>query len=125
MGQAMMARGGSNGGGGMTLLWTNPTPTAAFNAQNITVEGLSDYEGIGILTELAPTTFNTYYFPMQVFRNVSGITHCMNGGFNEFRYSRRFQVSGNVLSFTEGVRDANDTSLDWMTPLYVYGVKMG
>lgn len=104
------------------LLWTNPSPTSAFNAQTIPLD-LSNYDAIEII--IRADTANTYTIaPI--------ITEVGKGGiaFNSTAYNsvRQFTTTTSGITFTGATYHSaygnwSTTSTNALIPVKIYGIK--
>lgn len=104
------------------LLWTNPNPTSAFNAQTIPLD-LSNYDAIEII--IRADTANTYTIaPI--------ITEVGKGGiaFNSTAYNsvRQFTTTTSGITFTGATYHSaygnwSTTSTNALIPVKIYGIK--
>lgn len=107
------------GGGGMkkTLLWTNPSPSAAFAAQFVSVD-LSSYDYVIITLPVEDLT-EEITLPVDGNNHVFGV--CTVGGTGLARVGT---VSTTGVNFTGAVMIGGTTSNNaWCIPQQIYGVK--
>lgn len=112
----------AQGGMKMDLLWTNPSPTASFSAQTISVD-LSEYDLVVVCIRSFPLNdgdsgFSNLigYKELRSVATIAGSSSNKNG-------RRRFTPSDTGVEFESCTYDGN-TYNNFAVPIYIYGVKM-
>lgn len=112
--------GGSGGGITMSLIWTNPNPTATFAAQTVSLD-LSGYDAIGIIplfsTSVQYPAFMQIYIntPSTVVLNTYASDSNRQGG-------RTVTISSNGLQFSAGNYNGSASNGN-IIPYKIYGIK--
>lgn len=102
------------------LLWTNSSPTTAFNPQTLSLD-LSKYDGIVIyqknLTTVTPNLDNTSqnYIPKD------GITRYIASPYAGNDLRRQVTVTNTGITFGNGINGASTTQNTVTIPLEIYG----
>lgn len=98
------------------LLWTNPSPSATFGAQTISLD-LSEYDAVDIECYLSAGGMTS------VRRTEVGKLGEVGGlGSTGATYTRMATVASAGIAFTEG-KNGNTTNNTWATPYAIYGIK--
>jgi hypothetical protein len=94
------------------VLWTNSAPTVAFDAQDITIDGLSDYNALYVLCKLntnagcnrAGTTVYLDPTSNETVRGACAVTYYYTSGSTDYANitGRRYVVGDGKLSFETG-----------------------
>ena len=114
------------GGGGtgttsdtiMDLLWTNPSPSANFAAQTISLD-LSDYVAAIVVPKLAPSS-GSMRKPVICYKGMQTSCFEPNGGTNYL--TRGVTVSNTGVEFGVGSYNGSTNNTYWI-PVYIYGLK--
>lgn len=113
------------GGVKVDLLWTNPSPESAFDAQTINLE-LNKYDIIAVTSRRAYDTTSNNVSTNFFIKNVGEICTCMvpehvAGYFT----ARAFTVNENSLTFMNGTNSysPSGTSNVNCIPIRIYGIK--
>lgn len=114
--------GGSGGGITMTPLWNNPSPTAAFAAQTVSLD-LSGYDAVIILCVTDRTTSPLRHFMSNIML-VDGNNWSLwgVGGASTYTYNRMVDVLTTGLTFSTGYRNGS-ASTDRCVPITIYGIR--
>lgn len=106
-------------GGGMKLLWTNPSPSASFAAQTVNID-LSGY--LGVVCVFCVSTSggaNTSVFgPM----NIQTVALMRIGQIS--LTDRSFTPTETGVQFTIANDHQGGTRADWLIPVRIYGIKL-
>lgn len=117
---AEQAQATANAAAVIEKIWQNPSPTAAYAAQTISVPGLADYDMIIIFTNDNSTRPYTYNPPtMAPKMGNNEITATSYRG----TYNRDFSV--NFAAQTIAIGDATTTGTDnrYLIPVLIFGIK--
>lgn len=112
--------GGGGGGGAISLLWTNPNPTATFAAQTVTVD-LSGYTAVLIKTLNDRTSNTPQYHTELVFVGDSSVCYSSNANTTAYQYKRQADVTTSGVTFGGGFRNTSAGS-GYAIPQNIYGV---
>ena len=122
------------GGGGMqeTVLWTNPNPTTAMSATNITLsDDPTNYDFIGVQIRKANTSagalYAMFYMSSDDFVNVANETNGFGMAFFNGGYARKFRwnPSSNVVAVSSTWRAGDSgTSNGTTIPQKVSGFRL-
>ena len=105
----------------MDLLWTNASPTSGFNAQTITISGMSNYSKIVIFSHM---TNNQDHGSVQhlVLKKDTDSVGTMIGQYDLKASLRRFTLSGNDLIVGNGSYSGGTDNVI-LLPYRIYGIK--
>ena len=112
------------------VLWTNSNPSTTFNAQDINISNLSDFNYYEVSYKIHASQLNYYQTTGKIPR---GINTCIGGGYarpnNTPRfYSRYVEYSSTKLTFGNGYyslnfTDNSNTANDILVPYQIIGYK--
>lgn len=108
----------ASSGGGIELLWTNPSPSANFNAQTISLD-LSSYQAVMVVPKFAPSS-GSMRKPVVCLKGMTTSCFEPNGGTNYL--TRNVTVSGTGVEFAQGNYNGSANNGYWI-PVYIYGIK--
>ena len=110
---------------GGTILWTNPSPTSDFAAQDVNVN-ISSYDCIKIIYNYSvgsPFELNTGEIPSSSAGTVLSMLY-NSSGINFFT-SRIVNFASNKLTFENAIDSNGNSTNNRLVPLYVIGYKTG
>lgn len=122
-GESSGGAGGSSGGGyRRDLLWTNPSPTASFAAQTVSLD-LSGYDEVEIVS--VRSTTSTIYGCDTIKKQYSpGSVSVLGNAANVQPVYRSVQVSDTGVTFTTGYLSGNTgNNAVWAVPVAIFGIK--
>ena len=119
----------SNFSGGLDLLWTNPNPTSAFNAQTLSID-LSGYESVVIQSK--GWFENAEYTPLKILVPKNGNQYIIAGNQHNYTesgkindsigvYMRLVTVNDDGITFTNAYVSDSQTNNQACIPLEIYG----
>lgn len=117
--------GGSSGGIEMKLLWTNPSPNAAFAAQTVSIN-LSDYDYIKVFFNLYNDSnkgmLSTDALINETEYNNANYIGYVWPGSAATRYHRKFYATSTGVQFEVGIGNGSAAN-NCMIPYKIYGIK--
>ena len=107
----------------MSLLWTNPSPSASFAPQNI-LENVADYDFVFICAGIISNLINIY---CKYGSKSTAYIHSYSG--NNLTFNRRiFEFSNHIVSCTKGQAQTQGSAIaddnTVLIPQYIYGIKL-
>lgn len=107
------------------LLWTNPSPAAAFAAQTISLD-LSEYDEVEIVCR--PYATQATYFATRGIVNGDSVIYSQTGYGNPVRIygtQRAFTATSTGITFSGGLDFAAAADNNYCIPYKIYGIKYG
>lgn len=115
--------GGGSSSGGLTLLWTNPSPTASFAAQSVSID-LNDFSYYGVILKFQNTQdvySPIYIYPVNELLNFAMIIY---GGNSNRTGDRRFaySISNRAISFNAANYNGSANNA-YCVPYQIFGIR--